>query len=87
MFGYENLDFENKDSGIEDDPSSHEEEDFGDVLWDMHDEQEQIEAFQQASKSTCQLGFEKVSVSRLKGIPVNIHIVWDKMLMHIHFLQ
>ncbi|RXM28425.1 Nephrocystin-3 [Acipenser ruthenus] len=59
LFGYENLDFENKDSGIEDDPSSHEEEDFGDVLWDMHDEQEQIEAFQQASKSTCQLGFEK----------------------------
>ncbi|MGH0123466.1 UNVERIFIED_CONTAM: hypothetical protein FKN15_011981 [Acipenser sinensis] len=59
LFGYENLDFENKDSGIEDDPSSHEGEDFGDVLWDMHDEQEQIEAFQQASKSTCQLGFEK----------------------------
>ncbi|KAK1173639.1 nephrocystin-3 isoform X2 [Acipenser oxyrinchus oxyrinchus] len=59
LFGYENSDFENKDSGIEDDPSSHEEEDFGDVLWDMHDEQEQIEAFQQASKSTCQLGFEK----------------------------
>lgn len=38
-----------------------EEDDFGDVLWDIHDEQEQMEAFQQASNSAHELGFEKVS--------------------------
>ncbi|KAG8442835.1 hypothetical protein GDO86_011591 [Hymenochirus boettgeri] len=41
------------------DTAVHEEDDFGDVLWDMHDEQEQMEAFQQASHSVCELGFEK----------------------------
>uniref|UniRef100_A0A3P9NVP5 Nephrocystin-3 n=1 Tax=Poecilia reticulata TaxID=8081 RepID=A0A3P9NVP5_POERE len=37
------------------------EEDLGDVLWDLHDEQEQIESYQQAcSSTTSQLGFQKV---------------------------
>lgn len=37
------------------------EEDSGDVLWDVHDEQEQIESYQQACNSTTsQLGFQKV---------------------------
>ncbi|KAM4689632.1 nephrocystin-3 [Discoglossus pictus] len=40
-------------------PVVQEDDDFGDVLWDVHDEQEQMEAFQQASQSTCELGFEK----------------------------
>uniref|UniRef100_A0A4W3HQC9 Nephrocystin-3 n=1 Tax=Callorhinchus milii TaxID=7868 RepID=A0A4W3HQC9_CALMI len=59
LLGLENTDLENKDSGIEDDSTNWEDEDFGDVIWNMHDEQEQIEAFQQASKSVCELGFEK----------------------------
>ncbi|MBN3315241.1 NPHP3 protein, partial [Atractosteus spatula] len=50
LLGYESVDSENREDH---------EEDFGDVLWDMHDEQEQTEAFQQASRSTCQLGFQK----------------------------
>lgn len=37
------------------------EEDSGDVLWDLHDEQEQIESYQQACNSTTShLGFQKV---------------------------
>ncbi|XP_053546828.1 nephrocystin-3 [Bombina bombina] len=36
-----------------------EDDDFGDLLWDVHDEQEQMEAFQRASHSVCELGFEK----------------------------
>lgn len=48
-----------KDGGSED--STPEEDDFGDVLWDIHDEQEQMEAFQQASSSAHELGFEKVN--------------------------
>ncbi|XP_072268408.1 nephrocystin-3 [Pyxicephalus adspersus] len=36
-----------------------EEDDFGDVLWDVHDEQEQMETFQHSSHSTCEMGFDK----------------------------
>lgn len=57
--GFENADLETKDLGSED--SIPEEDDFGDVLWDIHDEQEQMETFQQASNSAQELGFEKVS--------------------------
>ncbi|KAL6076537.1 hypothetical protein STEG23_016718 [Scotinomys teguina] len=57
ILGLENTDVEVKDVGSED--SSPEEDDFGDVLWDIHDEQEQMEAFQQASNSAHELGFEK----------------------------
>lgn len=50
-------DVEPKDSGIEEGR----EEDSGDVLWDLHDEQEQIESYQQAcSSTTSHLGFQKV---------------------------
>ena len=60
ILGFENTDLDTKDLGSED--SIPEEDDFGDVLWDIHDEQEQMEAFQQASNSACELGFEKVSI-------------------------
>uniref|UniRef100_A0A671KII1 Nephrocystin-3 n=1 Tax=Sinocyclocheilus anshuiensis TaxID=1608454 RepID=A0A671KII1_9TELE len=36
-----------------------EEEDSGDVLWDLHDEQEQIEAFQQACSAASRFSFQK----------------------------
>lgn len=48
-----------KDSGIDEGR----EEDSGDVLWDLHDEQEQIEAYQQACSAAAQLGFQKVGLS------------------------
>ncbi|XP_058150944.1 nephrocystin-3 [Dasypus novemcinctus] len=57
ILGFENTDLESKDLGSED--SIPEEDDFGDVLWDIHDEQEQMETFQQASNSAHELGFEK----------------------------
>ncbi|KAB1283123.1 Nephrocystin-3 [Camelus dromedarius] len=57
ILGFENTDLDTKDLGSED--STPEEDDFGDVLWDIHDEQEQMEAFQQASNSAHELGFEK----------------------------
>ncbi|XP_037700690.1 nephrocystin-3 isoform X6 [Choloepus didactylus] len=57
ILGFENIDLETRDLGSED--SIPEEDDFGDVLWDIHDEQEQMETFQQASNSTHELGFEK----------------------------
>nr|XP_020748743.1 nephrocystin-3 isoform X4 [Odocoileus virginianus texanus]XP_020748744.1 nephrocystin-3 isoform X4 [Odocoileus virginianus texanus] len=57
ILGFENTDLDTKDLGSED--SIPEEDDFGDVLWDIHDEQEQMEAFQQASNSAHELGFEK----------------------------
>ncbi|XP_028345556.1 nephrocystin-3 isoform X7 [Physeter macrocephalus] len=57
ILGFENTDLETKDLASED--SIPEEDDFGDVLWDIHDEQEQMEAFQQASNSAHELGFEK----------------------------
>ncbi|KAM5315439.1 nephrocystin-3 isoform 2-T2 [Glossophaga mutica] len=57
ILGFENAELETKDLGSED--SIPEEDDFGDVLWDIHDEQEQMETFQQASNSAHELGFEK----------------------------
>uniref|UniRef100_A0A286XDD9 Nephrocystin-3 n=1 Tax=Cavia porcellus TaxID=10141 RepID=A0A286XDD9_CAVPO len=57
ILGFENTDLESKDLGAEE--PIPEEDDFGDVLWDIHDEQEQMEAFQQASNSAHELGFEK----------------------------
>ncbi|XP_075403038.1 nephrocystin-3 [Tenrec ecaudatus] len=57
ILGFENADLESKDLGSDD--SIPEEDDFGDVLWDIHDEQEQMETFQQASRSVHELGFEK----------------------------
>uniref|UniRef100_A0A452HPL1 Nephrocystin-3 n=1 Tax=Gopherus agassizii TaxID=38772 RepID=A0A452HPL1_9SAUR len=59
IFGCESTEVEGKDLGNKEESTAPEEEVFGDVLWDAHDEQEQIEAFQQASNSTCELGFEK----------------------------
>ncbi|XP_051784773.1 nephrocystin-3 isoform X1 [Erpetoichthys calabaricus] len=66
ILGYECTEAENKDSGIEDDCQ---EENYGDVLWDMRDEQEQIEAFKQASKRSCLLGFDKY-IERLNDMVV-----------------
>lgn len=68
ILGFENTDRETKDLGSED--SIPEEDDFGDVLWDIHDEQEQMETFQQASNSAHELGFEKVSIWSI--VPTNI---------------
>ncbi|TFK11873.1 Nephrocystin-3 [Platysternon megacephalum] len=59
IFGCESTEVEGKDLGNKEESTAPEEEVFGDVLWDAHDEQEQMEAFQQASNSTCELGFEK----------------------------
>lgn len=57
LLGLEVADVESKDSGMDEGC----EEDSGDVLWDLHDEQEQIEAYQQAcSGTTSQLSFQKV---------------------------
>lgn len=61
ILGCEITQVERKDATDNNDSSVLEEEMFGDVLWDAHDEQEQMEAFQQASSSTCELGFDKVS--------------------------
>lgn len=61
ILGCELTQVERKDEPENSDSSVPEEEMFGDVLWDAHDEQEQMEAFQQASSSTCELGFQKVS--------------------------
>ncbi|XP_030612785.1 nephrocystin-3 isoform X2 [Archocentrus centrarchus] len=56
LLGLEGADAECKDSGMDEGR----EEDSGDVLWDLHDEQEQIEAYQQAcSSTTSQLSFQK----------------------------
>uniref|UniRef100_A0A3B4FDA6 Nephrocystin-3 n=1 Tax=Pundamilia nyererei TaxID=303518 RepID=A0A3B4FDA6_9CICH len=56
LLGLEVADVESKDSGMDEGC----EEDSGDVLWDLHDEQEQIEAYQQAcSGTTSQLSFQK----------------------------
>ncbi|XP_042662317.1 nephrocystin-3 isoform X2 [Tyto alba] len=59
ILGCEMIELEGKDLGNKEESTVPEEEVFGDVLWDAHDEQEQMEAFQQASNSTCELGFEK----------------------------
>lgn len=58
ILGLENTDLEWK--GLDSGEAVPEKADFGDVLWDIHDEQEQMEAFQQASDSARELGFEKV---------------------------
>lgn len=56
LLGFEGADADSKDTVIDE---GHE-EDSGDVLWDLHDEQEQIESYQQACNSTTsQLGFQK----------------------------
>ncbi|XP_068791712.1 nephrocystin-3 [Struthio camelus] len=55
----EMTELEGKDLGNKEESTAPEEEVFGDVLWDAHDEEEQMEAFQQASNSACELGFEK----------------------------
>ncbi|KAM9600951.1 nephrocystin-3 isoform 4-T8 [Trichechus inunguis] len=57
ILGFENTDLESR--GLSSENSIPEEDDFGDVLWDIHDEQEQMETFQQASHSAHELGFEK----------------------------
>lgn len=64
-------DVDNKDSGIEEGR----EEDSGDVLWDLHDEQEQIESYQQAcSSTTSQLGFQKVGLLRFLKLVFQFNI-------------
>lgn len=72
MLGLEVADVDSKDSGIEDGR----EEDSGDVLWDLHDEQEQMESYQQACSTSSQLGFQKVRQIRplilLSGSDSNI---------------
>ncbi|KAM8823241.1 nephrocystin-3 isoform 2-T2 [Spinachia spinachia] len=61
LLGLEGAEADSMDSGMEEGR----EEDSGDVLWDLHDEQEQIESYQQAcsssssSSSSPQLGFQK----------------------------
>ncbi|XP_021099010.1 nephrocystin-3 isoform X4 [Heterocephalus glaber] len=65
ILGFENTDLDTKDLGTEE--SIPEEDDLGDVLWDIHDEQEQMEAFQQASNSAHELGFEKLFSSFVRG--------------------
>lgn len=72
ILGFENTDLETKDLGSED--SIPEEDDFGDVLWDIHDEQEQMEAFQQASNSAHELGFEKVSIWSIVPTKISLHL-------------
>uniref|UniRef100_A0A8C9UXX0 Nephrocystin-3 n=1 Tax=Scleropages formosus TaxID=113540 RepID=A0A8C9UXX0_SCLFO len=44
-----------------------EEDDFGDVPWDLHDEQEQAEAFQQAAALPTPTGCQKVALLPVSG--------------------
>ncbi|KAJ3611035.1 hypothetical protein NHX12_021051, partial [Muraenolepis orangiensis] len=46
---------DSRDFGVEEGPD----EDWGDVLWDLHDEQEQSEAFQDACCTSSPLGLQK----------------------------
>uniref|UniRef100_A0A8C5B7B7 Nephrocystin-3 n=1 Tax=Gadus morhua TaxID=8049 RepID=A0A8C5B7B7_GADMO len=55
LLGLEGADGDAKDSGAEECAD----EDWGDVLWDLHDEQEQCEAFQQACCTSSPLGLQK----------------------------
>ncbi|XP_035981049.1 nephrocystin-3 [Fundulus heteroclitus] len=56
LLGFEGADDDPKDSALDEGC----EEDLGDVLWDLHDEQEQNESYQQAcSSTTSHLGFQK----------------------------
>lgn len=74
LLGFEAADVDSKDSVID-------EEDSGDVLWDLHDEQEQIESYQQACNSTTsQLGFQKarkifVQISNLHFKFSTLHVI------------
>lgn len=74
---------EGKDLGNKEESSAPEEV-FGDVLWDAHDEQEQMEAFQQASSSTCELGFEKVSTLEMcvdgEEVGTHCHLHWAEAM-------
>lgn len=72
ILGFENTDMETKDLGSED--SIPEEDGFGDVLWDIHDEQEQMETFQPASKSAHELGFDKVSIWSIVPTKISHHL-------------
>ncbi|KAL1006822.1 hypothetical protein UPYG_G00077600 [Umbra pygmaea] len=63
LLGVGARDVDSKDSGIDE---GHE-DDSGDVLWDMHDEQEQIEAYQQACSTAAHLGLQKY-IDRLNGM-------------------
>lgn len=76
ILGYENTELEGKDLGNKEESTAPEEDDFGDVLWDAHDEQEQMEAFQQASSSTCELGFEKVSEQKCTPIKICLFLFY-----------
>ncbi|CAL8292306.1 unnamed protein product [Lota lota] len=55
LLGLEGAEADCKDSGMEEGAD----EDWGDVLWDLHDEQEQCEAFQQACCTSSPLGLQK----------------------------
>ncbi|NXS07020.1 NPHP3 protein, partial [Neodrepanis coruscans] len=77
ILGCEMTELEGKDLGNKEDSTVPEEEVFGDVLWDAHDEREQMEAFQQASNSTCELGFEKVSM-------LERYMDEEKVITHFH---
>uniref|UniRef100_A0A673G810 Nephrocystin-3 n=1 Tax=Sinocyclocheilus rhinocerous TaxID=307959 RepID=A0A673G810_9TELE len=56
LFLQELLGLELEESG---EVEEREEEDSGDVLWDLHDEQEQIEAFQHACSAASRFSFQK----------------------------
>lgn len=84
LLGFEAADVDSKDSVVD-------EEDSGDVLWDLHDEQEQIESYQQACNSTTsQLGFQKarkiffVQISNLHFKFNTFHVINS---MTRHFLS
>ncbi|PKU35281.1 hypothetical protein llap_14413 [Limosa lapponica baueri] len=79
ILGCETTELEGKDLGNKEESTAPEEVVFGDVLWDAHDEQEQMEAFQQASNSTCELGFEKVST-------LEVYIDEEKVITRFHLL-
>uniref|UniRef100_A0A8C1BJY6 Nephrocystin-3 n=1 Tax=Cyprinus carpio carpio TaxID=630221 RepID=A0A8C1BJY6_CYPCA len=64
LFLQELLGLELEESGA---VEEREEEDSGDVLWDLHDEQEQIEAFQQACSAASRFSFQKY-VDRLNDM-------------------
>lgn len=56
LFLQELLGLELEESGA---VEEREEDDSGDVLWDLHDEQEQIEAFQQACSNASRFSFQQ----------------------------
>lgn len=77
--GFEGGDDDSKDAAIDEGR----EEDLGDVLWDLHDEQEQIESYQQAcSSTTSQLGFQKVQHASI--FCSNLYHYLQNALLSIH---